>query len=328
MEETILTSLLVGFSGVASVLGIFYCIKKEKNYRKAKQVLDQANTQDVMSVEEAIQYIKEGKKQKDQGFVFGKVQSLDNNKIVYKEQRPRTFSYFPFKLTEDIRRRLVSSHSFQLVDNKSSMLVTPYSQTLSFGLPGEIKHGDLLATITSFILIFASKVIPIPASVELINITYSVEEGNYITVFGTLSYNTSKGTVEMPKVKFLSTGTKTDLLSFMANDTNEKWWEALGGKLLTGVLIGVFACSGYILFKNLQKKWKAQMEYDKSHANDPSVVNVKEVLCSECKTNFSAVIFMPCGHVLLCKECDEKKNLSVCPTCKSAIISRSNLIIS
>ena len=67
-------------------------------------------------------------------------------------------------------------------------------------------------------------------------------------------------------------------------------------------------------------------EDDEESFHDFVVKEVKtKKYCIQCKSNKPNILFINCNHLILCKECEENKNLKRCSECKS-LISQKILI--
>ena len=298
--------------GLAGAFGVGLCAVQERRYRKAKRLLTVANSKEVMSVNTAIKSVK-ADKEKQSGYVIGKVQAMDQSKIVYRESRPRYLSLTRMGFVENVSQRTITASSFSLAEGKSSLVVLPYQKTLSFGIKGEEESCGAFekALYLAFALVTSSFNIPL----HFFDMNYLTYDGDTVTAFGTLVYNNKHGTVEMTKAKYLLKGSKSDLVKHLKADANTKWWGTRIPEVLTGTVLGFLAYSAYKLFSSWRRRPRA--------AAEPGMVVVDDLRCAVCHSDYRTVKYMKCGHLAACAKCDAEGNIKNCPICNAPIAGKS-----
>ena len=93
---------------------------------------------------------------------------------------------------------------------------------------------------------------------------------------------------------------------------------------LSGLVFGVCL---FILISNWKKYKKSFLALKRrvwsfimSKRNlDGDVINVSSLTCAHCKVNKRGVIFSPCNHMILCRDCYKKLEPETCPQCGTVI---------
>ncbi len=303
--------------GAAGTIGVILCISGEKSYRKAKKTLDSATSREVMTVEGAIKHLKQTK-HKQSGYITGKAQSIDNAKVIYTESRPRYFSIWKGRLIEATDQRAVTAPSFTLNENSKSVMVRPYQETLSFGMKPSEQQCSSFMNVLGMTFLFLTSFSRFP--LHLFDVNYITYDGDFITAFGTLVYNTKSGTVEMRKAKYLLNGSKTDLIKHLTSYVNKKWWITGILEVITGLAVGYFAYRGY---KTYQAWRRQRIEAERVQAGAPGQMVVDDLRCAICHKEYRTVTYKNCGHLATCSKCDSTHDIKNCPICGKPVVGKS-----
>jgi len=296
--------------GAVGTIGVMICMSSERKYKKAKKLHNISQTQDIMSVDTVISTTKFSDKKKKLAYVSGNIKSIDKSEVVYTESRPRYYSLFQGGLAEDQSNRNVISSKFLLTDGEKSIPVLPYQETLSFGLRNKAQEYSGIAGFLGMAFLFATTGLRIP--LHLFDVNYSAYNGEFITAFGTLTFNLKSGNVEMSKAKYLLKGTKNDLVKHLSREANSRWWVSLAWELATGAILGFFLYEGYKTIQNWTRSRRVSRE-------NPSVQVVNDLRCVICLKEYRTVTYKDCGHLAVCDTCDTQKKLTHCPICGKEI---------
>lgn len=58
-----------------------------------------------------------------------------------------------------------------------------------------------------------------------------------------------------------------------------------------------------------------------------SQISERLLKCIDCDRNEVSILYLPCGHIILCKECHEGKPNKTCQICKSMITEWHNIYL-
>ena len=303
--------------GAASALATLFSINCNTKYKKAKKVLEAAEKKDLMSPKTVMELI-ESTKQKQDCYISGNIKSISTSNKVFigkctKNILPN-FAYLP----GPVPAKSSFSSKFLLQDDDYSIPVCTYQNTVSLGSKlREQKSGILRIALTygAFALSICTS-LPIP----LLNLYCTISEGEYITAFGTVSYNIRTGGVEMNKVKGLFKGSRKDLIRYFRREMRIKWLSSILSKVAAGVLIGSFGLYAYELIRG----WRARRPV---RENREQVLSVNSLVCLICKANCSTVTYKDCDHLAVCEKCDREKMPMNCPRCNKLIREKSVLYL-
>ena len=309
-------------SGIGGSIGVIYSLVTERRYRKAKKVLDEVKACDIDTIQDATKtaIIKPYK-----GFVSGRVMALDKNKVVYSEARPRVLTLWGLSAEENIWSGLISGSKFALREDSHEIYASPSQKTKSFGLPHEMKtHAPLVLGLQALFFMTGNILSP---QINLGTSEYAAYDGQNITLFGLISYNSAKGILEMPKVRYLFSGAKKDVERHLGNIAGSEWWKATIGEAITLGLLGVAA---YYAGKKI-KEWYSRKRDDKFKKliqEKMSKLNVAadghgDFRCTICYDRVKNVIYRNCNHLATCHECDSSLKEQKCPICRSPIVSKT-----
>ena len=310
----VISTLILGSVGT---LGALLCVTQERKYKKAKRLLASSQEFDLNSPETVVNLIKSDKK-KRRLYVSGNVKSIDSTKIVYTETRPREFSYLKGRLVDIPSSRTIASSKFIISDKKEQIEVSPYQETLSFGIKRKSRKYTGFMNYLRYGLLIAVGGNRLPF--KFFDVNYSLSEGDYITAFGTVCYNIRTGKVEMNKAKYLLKGSTKDLVNYLSGNVKTKWWTTI---ILEAITLGILTYTCYKIFKIITAFRKAQDENEQK----PNMILVNDINCMICRKGFRTIRYMNCGDLVVCSECDERENFTHCPKCHQLIEERKRIYL-
>ncbi len=317
MTDWTKVSIIAGSIGGA--LGAVWCVFAERKYRRSRKILAKVKAAEVESIVDATSLAKNGSYD---GFVSGKIEALDKNATVFRETKPRVVSLW--SSGESLAAGSVTGSSFAIKEGNGSVMVSPGQGTKSFGLKREMtSHPPIVLILEGVSVFFLELFWP---HMTLGNYEYFAYDGQHITLFGTLAYNTVKSQLEMTKAKFMFSGSKKDIENYLGAITNGDWWGAKIAETITGICLFVALYGGYQKVKSwyVERREKRHMDLLQQKLAQLNVVdpdgNFKCVICYD---NVKNVVYRPCNHLATCAVCDSKLNEQVCPMCRRHIDGRT-----
>ena len=236
--------------------------------------------------------------------------------------RPYSYSLYSMIMKEGSSGILVSSSKFGLKSDTKMLPVLPYNGTRSIGFQSTQREDNWLLGLVGLV---CEIILPLRLVFDFRfgYRDYAVHEGDTAIIFGTLEYSPNKGTVEVSKARYICASSKEDIVQHIRRVAKSLKWRSISSMLITGILVGAFACTGYWAYTRWRQRRQAALLADSG--NGANVAHIDDGRCALCKTNPRTITYLPCGHLAVCTTCDEQHKCVVCPICQKQITGRNRI---